>query len=466
MLVTTNRLCTFGALIVAAGFCVGLESAHAGNGDTQAGYAQAGSGGSQLQPVPQSSTPTTVQPQEAPLPENATIDGAECCGLPLCSPPGNYWLRTEYLMWWTNGEQLPPLVTTSPQGTAMNQAGVLGQPGTTILYGGQTVGDDGRSGFRTTIGTWLDCCHVWDLEFDYFSLGECDSNFFASSTGEPPDQILARPFFNVQTNMQASELTAYSGVASGSVAVAVKNYFQSAGADLSYNLCSCDKCCDPCDPCDALLGAQCDVPCLHCCRTDLLVGLRYYNLSDRLGVTENVNLLRTDPTHTQLGNFLINDNFAARNDFYGGEIGLRTEIYRGRWSFEIMPKIAMGNNHQAIFINGSTVISATGQPTQTYNSGILAGPTNSGTYMRDVFTVIPELNLELGYQLTRHWRAHIGYDIVYWGGVAEASQQVDLNLDPRNFPPAQAGGLPFPAFPGRSSVFYAQGINVGAEFRF
>ena len=102
-----------------------------------------------------------------------TAECDECsdsCGLPICSPPGRIWLRADYLMWWTNGTKLPPLVTTSPAGTPVAQAGVL--PAATILYGNQTIGNDGRGGVRTTMGMWLDYCHVWNVEFDYFMLGE------------------------------------------------------------------------------------------------------------------------------------------------------------------------------------------------------------------------------------------------------------------------------------------------------
>ena len=121
-------------------------------------------------PVP-SQPPETVpataggqQTPESPLretPASVGDDGcADFCGAPVCSPPGKYWLRADYLMWWTNGTRLPPLVTTSPQGTPVSQAGVLGASGTTVLFGDTTVGDDMRSGFRTTFGMWLDDCHV------------------------------------------------------------------------------------------------------------------------------------------------------------------------------------------------------------------------------------------------------------------------------------------------------------------
>ena len=85
---------------------------------------------------------------------------------------------------------------------------------------------------------------------------------------------------------------------------------------------------------------------------------------------------------------------------------------------------------------------------------MLAGGTNSGTYQRDEFTVIPQLGLELGYQVNCHWRAYIGYNLLYWGSVARAADQIDLNVDPRNFPPITQPGLPFPQFPGKTDSFW------------
>jgi hypothetical protein len=422
-------------------------------------------------PIPESVPPpqgTTATDGAAPASECA--EGEECgdvCGA-LCSPPGKYWLRTDYLAWWTNGTKLPPLVTSSPDGTPVREAGVLGAPGTTILFGGTTVGDDMRSGFHTTLGMWLDCCHKWDVEFDYLSLGERRNDFSMFSTGFP---ILARPYFDVQHNAQASELVAYPGTLQGTVAADARTYFQGAGVTFSRSLCSCNSCesCESCGSCDggeqATCGAAaCCPPLLFGCRTDLLIGFRYYNLADFVGVTEDLSV--TAPGPSQGATFAINDNFRTRNDFYGSEIGLRTQIYRGRWSFEVLTKIAMGNNHQTITINGQTAITPLGGATTVYDAGILAGGTNGGVFQRDQFTVVPQLGLEAGYQVNCHWRTYIGYDLLYWGSVVRAGDQIDLNLDPRNFPPITQTGLPFPQFPGKTDSFWAQGLHLGIERRF
>ena len=419
----------------------------------EAKYAQAADvPAQQLQPIP---TQPAVAPQASPFREESpgvgAVAGEACadgCDL-VCGPEGRFWFRADYLMWFTSGMDLPPLVSTD----------------TDILYGGDTVNSGGRSGFRTTLGLWLDACHVWGAEFDYLSLGEMASNYTSPfSSGDP---MVVRPFYNVQTGDIDGEIVAQTDVMEGTVSVNAKDYFQSAGVTLTRNLCSSSSCdpCDSCDPCKSLTSSACDVPYLRCCRTDLLIGFRYYNLSDRVVITENLRDISSTPANGTT--FLIHDNFSARNDFYGSEVGLRTQLYRGRWSFEILTKIALGNNHQTVTISGEEYKTVPGSPTVYYPTGIFATEkTNMGTYQRDSFAMIPQLGLEVGYQVNRHWRTYIGYNILYWGSVLRSGDQIDLNVDTRNWPGVDQTGTHFPAYSGNETSFWAQGINVGSEFRF
>src|SRR5437016_5621489 len=65
-------------------------------------------------------------------------------------------VRGEYLGWWTNGNHLPPLVTTSPPGTARLEAGVLGTNGVQTLFGDRFIDTGVRSGGRVTMTRWLE----------------------------------------------------------------------------------------------------------------------------------------------------------------------------------------------------------------------------------------------------------------------------------------------------------------------
>jgi hypothetical protein len=459
MSVISRGVRTFGAIFLIAGLWVG------------AGRGNAADTSKQLQPVPEpsnsstSAAPSNAAPMMTEAGEDEPAEGCGSgCGLPLVSFPGRFWLRADYLSWWTNGMNLPPLVTTSDPGTSRGDAGVLGLSSTHILYGDATVNNGMQSGVHTTLGMWIDACHLWGIEFDYLTLGQPTSNFFANSTG---GDILTRPYFNLNPNVsdvgkEDAELVAYPGVAYGYIQVMANSYFQSAGVTLTRHLCSCEACCDPCDSCnDSCCQTSCCMPLPQGCRTDLLVGLRYYGLSDNVMIHENVTEIDLPPP-TAAATSDIHDNFHANNVFYGSEIGLRSSFYRRRWSASITAAIALGINQQSVSIAGQT----TAPSGQVYNSGILASnPNNTGTFTRDLFTMIPQLGVEVGYQLTNSWRAYVGYNVVYWGDVYRSADQIELVADSRNFQP-QPAGYPFPTFPNRTSPFWAQGINLGLECRF
>lgn len=358
------------------------------------------------------------------------------------------WFRADYLLWWTSGAQLPPLVTTSPQGIALADAGVLGKD-TTVLFGDQVVGGDVRSGFRTILGIWMDASMLWDLEFEYFSPGGRSVGFAETSSGDP---ILARPFLDFQTNQQSALPVAYPGVATGTITAEASDYFQSFGLSVSRCLYEYNYT-DPLKP-DAPLLRPCFISAY---RFDFVGAFRYYGLSDRVTVGENV--VFANYFGVQNVNVVGIDGFSVGNDFFGGEIGLRTRMRRGNWSLDVLGKVALGDNHRTVDIGGATAITPPGGPTIVVASGALATGSNRGVHTHDAFTAIPALNLELGYRWNCHWRAYVGYDLIYWGEVARAADQIDLAID-------QSGAGRAPVFPDRTTKFLVQGFSVGAELRF
>ncbi len=66
-----------------------------------------------------------------------------CCG---CYPGNRFYVSGEYLLWWTKGSQLPPLLTTATGPFSATNNGTLGQPGTQVLVGDQSVATSARSG--------------------------------------------------------------------------------------------------------------------------------------------------------------------------------------------------------------------------------------------------------------------------------------------------------------------------------
>jgi hypothetical protein len=82
------------------------------------------------------------------------------------------------------------------------------------------------------------------------------------------------------------------------------------------------------------------------------------------------------------------------------------------------------------------------------------------------------LELRLGYPLNHHARVFVGYDVLYWTEVARPGEQIShsVNLTQNAvLDPTGVGKLVGPAQPApflKHSDFWAQGLNVGIEFRY
>ena len=104
--------------------------------------------------------------------------------------------------------------------------------------------------------------------------------------------------------------------------------------------------------------------------------------------------------------------------------------------------------------------------TATSPGGLLAMPTNIGTFSHSAFTVVPQLELKLAYIFSPNLRFTVGYDVIYWSRVVRPGQQVDLFVNP-----SQASGHPLvgtigPLFGFRETDLWIQGISTGFELRF
>jgi hypothetical protein len=369
----------------------------------------------------------------------------DCGGGGVCGPDGRVWADAEYLFWWVRGMSLPPLVTTSPAGTPQGQAGVLGTPGAHVLFGGSLSDGAARSGGRFTLGTWLDCDQKIGIEGSYFLLEAKSNNFFASSNGSA---ILARPFINANTGAQDSQLVSFPGLVSGSVgANSTSGLFEGAGVLGRYNLC-----------------------CGCCYRVDLVGGYRYLHFRDGVDIDEAV--LATSTSTASLiapgTTFNVSDHFHTSNQLNAFDVGLTGEVRRGPWSLGWLTKLAVGQNHETIDVNGATVVTVPGSPPVISAGGLLALPTNIGRFERNQASLVPEVGLKVGYQVTPGVRVNLGYTFLYWSEVVRAGQQIDTVINPNLLPPPvipTTGPLrPAPLF--ESSNIWVQGISLGVELRF
>ncbi|WP_419195201.1 BBP7 family outer membrane beta-barrel protein [Novipirellula herctigrandis] len=389
-----------------------------------------------------------------------------CCG-ELCSPdswrpcvtlclPTDGWATFEYLMWWQDGMELPPLITTSTDpNVAQANAGVLGQPTTQTLFGGDDVLTDSFEGGRLRFGFWLDKCHTWGVGAEYFQIGSKSESYFRNSNGNP---TLARPFFNVNpatgSPREDSELVAFPDVVSGAVGAEATSELVGAGFHFR-RLRNCDE------GCNRWLFDSCDQN--YCSRTESMIGYRFLQLTETVNITENLTGIQPQ------ANFDISDNFRTRNQFNGVDLGWVYRQTRNNWTIDGLIRLGIGVTHQQVDINGSTTIS--GDPTNpgstTYSGGLLTQASNIGSYTRDEFSVIPEFNVNLGYQLNDHWRAMMGYTFIYWSNVVRPGEHISRDVNPSQLAPPEdpLTGPNRPEFDFDSVDYWVQGWSAGLEYR-
>ena len=386
--------------------------------------------------------------------------GASCCGehcggnawrpcLTLCMPQDG-WASFEFLGWWQDGMQLPPLVTTNLSGTPT--AGVLGDPGTRILAGGDDYHDDALDGGRLRFGLWLDSCHTWGIGAEYFSLSSSTDLFSASSTGSP---VLTRPFYDVSIGSENAELVAFPDMVSGTVTVHTDSDLVGGGFRVR-KLRQAEEGCSK--------WFLCGCPEHFCSRTELTLGYRFLQLSEGVRISEDLSVSQTTPT-LPLGTFSMFDSFKTKNQFNGIDIGYITRRTRGFWSLETGIRLAVGNTKQTVNIDGQTIIDETGQPTLVEAGGLLALPSNIGSYSQNEFAVVPELDLKIGYQMTKQCKLTLGYTAIYWSNVVRPGDQIDLNVHPGQIPPAAALNLGRPTFAFDTTDYWVQGLSFGGEYR-
>ncbi len=369
--------------------------------------------------------------------------------------PG-FYARGEYLLWRFKNDAVPPLITTS----APQDFGILGRPTTQVLFGGDGLSSGEHSGARFTAGFWLDDCHEEAVEISGFFLPGDNKQFAVNSAMFP---VIARPFFSVNRNAETTQLTAFPGISTGNANVFNSSNLWGLEADLRCKLCCGSTGCNDCCSCGGLDNGW-------TYRVDGLVGFRYLNLREDLTITENVLNAPTAPPPVNSARAFVYDDFATRNEFYGGQVGLDTVFSRGPWSLDVTGKVAIGDTAQNLVINGSQNVTFANGVNQTFVGGLLAERTNIGSFHRNSFTVVPEVDLKVGYSLNDHVKIFAYYDFLYWSSVVRPGQQIDRTIDETVIPNFNSGAAPagqnrpMPLF--RDSDFWAQGLTLGLEFRY
>jgi hypothetical protein len=369
---------------------------------------------------------------------------------PAFSPdPPRFWLRSDYLVWWTKGAPLPPLVTS---GSASDPVpGALGQPNTSIAYGDGSADLGATSGWRLDVGGYFDSHETWGIQSVFIILGKQEAGFdgFSDQSGNP---LITRPVVNANDNTETSYADALPGLLSGGVSVTSKSQF------LSWELNGLRKI------------FQND----HW-RLEGLAGFRYMNLTESLEIDDSVAPLTSgaltflgQPVDTSSVLFDF-DRFKTTNNFFGGQLGGRLTWTTGPFSIESVTKLGLGGTTERTEISGGTSVVNGSGAVSSAPGGILATTANIGSYSQSKFSFVPEQDLNLNLAITPYISARLGYSFIYWTNVVRPGDQITRVVSPTLVPSDAAYATGGPNEPGNlfhTTGYWAQGLNIGLDFHF
>ncbi len=374
------------------------------------------------------------------------------------------WSDAEYLLWWSRKAPLPvPLVTTGSLDDLVPAA--LDQPNTHTLFGNGSLENKMQSGFRLAARYWLGNRNNYAIEGTGFYLPKLTNcNFSKSSDSTSGLPILGIPFFNAAK----LPLPASSGGwilidNAGETALLASNGTSNFGNIYIY---SSSKLWD------IELNGIFNFWSRKNSRLSALIGALYTDLSETLNLdyfTQQVGFPNGIFRSTSIA-----DQFSTKNQFYGGQLGIRAE-WSKKWFFvNFLGKIAIGNMNEKVQINGSFVDS---NPIAYFHyghgsSGIFAQPTNIGSHVKNQLAFIPQITARIGVNLIKELRLSTGYDFFLMSSVVRPGNEIDRSINETQAGPGPSGtkptltGKPLPKKQMDSTVYWAQGLNIGLEFRF
>ncbi len=359
-------------------------------------------------------------------------------------PALSFFAEMDFLHWWYRGSSLPPIVST---GSAADFApAALGQ-GSTFSAGDGLAGAQSARGFRLAVGGTIDGTFGVELAWLY-TQPQADTATIRST--EYP--ILARTFYDTATNSEGSFLFGFPTAFDGSIAVATRTSFWGLEANLTANAGD-----------SGFSG---------------FVGYRYLQLTDDLQITGQYNVGPNGLSFLNGLNLLPGaqgtqvDQFSVENDFHGAQFGGRYRSCFGRFGIDVRASLAVGQVNQRLTVQGATQATDGDGQNLAAVGGLLAQNSNIGTFQRDTLTVVPEIGAKAFFNVTQAVSFQVGYNVLYWGSVLRAADQIDRVVDTRQSPtstnfvtPAGALGAR-PIVPLSDTSFWAQGVSVGLRLEY
>ncbi len=427
--------------------------------------------------VPRQPAPLPGECEASPLALPSDLDNA------FMKPPKRddfncLYFGFEYLLYGIKSDNVDgPLVTTSSAPDLLNNFGAIRQSATVPLVAADhKINYPGASGGRFTFGA----APAWFLPIEMSIWGVNTTEYSrirSDATGAP---LIARPMFGVNLNrdntpgfltifptsrnQQIVYLAAAENLARGGVKTIATSTLWGVNADIFA---------------DPLVG-ELDAGGIA---IDVTFGYRYLNLAENLTITSSIQPVDQvalgivgSPTLTvnfggqQFGPgnvVVVRDKFVTRNNFNGGQVGVRGSYAVGPFIFNGRFDVSVGKTYQQITIQGTSTLFREQDFPVPLAGGILALPTNSGRFSRDGWSVIPEVGFNLELPVFNWFRVWAGYNFMYWNNVVRPAGQISRNIDTRQVPtdvdysPNIVTGATQPAFLFTRTDFWAQGLQTG-----
>ncbi len=365
--------------------------------------------------------PLSLEPVPALSPE----DGAPAVGgeaVAADAPGARLVVSVDYILWWLREGRLPPTLTTSSQASR----GLLGRSDTQLLYGGdrlETRHGDRFNGVRPELTYWFDDARTLGVEASAFFLERDSTHFKAVSDGST---LLARVYENADGSLASS-------IIAGQAPTGLRN-----GGFVGYSRVE-------------LFGEEANLvtPLLtgDGFRVEAIGGARFLQMRDRTDLTATG---RTLPQTTTL--FGLEDHYRVEDAYYGGQVGLRGELTRGRWFVNLRGTTGLGGNVAQVRAYGLTLYQTPTERIVT-PTGLTVQASNTGTFDRTALNMVSEAGVNVGCRLTDHLRLYVGYTFLLWDSPMRSGDQIDLVVN----------GSTRPAIPFKEDLFWAQGLNAGVE---
>jgi hypothetical protein len=420
-------------------------------------------------------------------------------GAPLFQPgppaPGNgggygqaphWWTSIDYLMYFAKGQPANfPLLTTS----APTDNGLIGRASTLVLAGNQDLSYNPISGFRVNAGFFGDADRRWGFEASATVL-EHKANVTDISSGVNIP-TLARPYID-SANVRAinSQVIANTTLGSGRAVIGTTNQTYWIDGTGIVNLFRSEP------------GSKCAIS------LDFLAGYRYLEIDETLDINTSTQLNRTGTITpvfavgpfgvlTQVGTtvtpipvpvagttvstpatIVVQDAFHVVNRFNGGVVGFRGEARYGMFTTSTTMKFSFGNMNQRLEINGSTGYSDLSKPNPLTGGpnigsaygGLYANASNIGRYNNDEFAFMPEINLNVGLNVTRGLTAYLGYNFLWINNIARPADSMNAIVNTATVPfSPNYGNNSRPVVPRQifaQDEFWIMGVNFGLMMRY